>query len=76
MTLPQAQPNSLKVRVLSVFGTRPEAIKMAPDVQALADMPEIDGRGCVTAKLILDPFLQYESWSRKSNLLTGPACNG
>lgn len=57
MTLPQAQPNSLKVRVLSVFGTRPEAIKMAPDVQALADMPEIDGRGCVTAKLILDPFL-------------------
>lgn len=38
------------VKVLSVFGTRPEAIKMAPVVQALADADGIDSRVCVTAQ--------------------------
>jgi UDP-N-acetylglucosamine 2-epimerase (non-hydrolysing) len=40
--------NSL--RVLSIFGTRPEAVKMAPVVQALAKVPEIEARVCVTAQ--------------------------
>jgi UDP-N-acetylglucosamine 2-epimerase (non-hydrolysing) len=39
-----------KFRVLSVFGTRPEAIKMAPVVRALALADDIDGRVCVTAQ--------------------------
>lgn len=39
-----------KYRVLSVFGTRPEAIKMAPVVKALAFADDIDGRVCVTAQ--------------------------
>jgi UDP-N-acetylglucosamine 2-epimerase (non-hydrolysing) len=38
------------MRVLSVFGTRPEAIKMAPVVQALTAEPAIDSRICVTAQ--------------------------
>lgn len=39
-----------KIRVLSIFGTRPEAVKMAPVVQMLAQTPEIDSRVCVTAQ--------------------------
>lgn len=38
------------LRVLSVFGTRPEAIKMSPVVKALADAEQIDARVCVTAQ--------------------------
>ena len=38
------------MRVLTVFGTRPEAIKMAPLVRALADDPRFDARLCVTAQ--------------------------
>jgi len=38
------------MRVLSVFGTRPEAIKMAPVVLALAEAKGIDSRVCVTAQ--------------------------
>ena len=38
------------IKILSVFGTRPEAIKMAPVVQSLADDPEIDSRVAVTAQ--------------------------
>ncbi len=38
-------------KVLSVFGTRPEAIKMAPVVQELYKFPEVfDSRVCVTAQ--------------------------
>lgn len=37
-------------RVLSVFGTRPEAIKMAPVALALAADPAFDARICVTAQ--------------------------
>jgi UDP-N-acetylglucosamine 2-epimerase (non-hydrolysing) len=39
-----------KLKVLSVFGTRPEAVKMAPVVQRLAQLPEFDSRACVTAQ--------------------------
>jgi UDP-N-acetylglucosamine 2-epimerase (non-hydrolysing) len=39
-----------KLKVLSVFGTRPEAIKMAPVVRALTLAGDIDGRVCVTAQ--------------------------
>lgn len=39
-----------KFSVLLVFGTRPEAIKMAPVVNALRAEPSIDARVCVTAQ--------------------------
>lgn len=39
-----------RLRVLSIFGTRPEAVKMAPVIQALAQTPEIESRICVTAQ--------------------------
>ena len=47
------------IRVLSIFGTRPEAIKMAPLVNALADHPEIESSVCVTAqhRAMLDQVL-------------------
>jgi len=38
------------MRVLSVFGTRPEAIKMAPVVNLLSKSPGMDARVCVTAQ--------------------------
>jgi len=38
------------IKVLSVFGTRPEAIKMAPVIKALADANDIDARIVVTAQ--------------------------
>jgi UDP-N-acetylglucosamine 2-epimerase (non-hydrolysing) len=38
------------IKVISVFGTRPEAIKMAPVVKALAASPDIDARVVVTAQ--------------------------
>src|ERR1700722_16180344 len=38
------------VRILSVFGTRPEAIKMAPVVKRLAKTRGITARVCVTAQ--------------------------
>ena len=38
------------IRVLSVFGTRPEAIKMAPVVRALEQADGIESRVCVTAQ--------------------------
>lgn len=37
-------------KVLLIFGTRPEAIKMAPVVKALQAEPSIDARVCVTAQ--------------------------
>jgi UDP-N-acetylglucosamine 2-epimerase (non-hydrolysing) len=46
-----AAATSAPLRVLSVFGTRPEAIKMAPVVQELERYPgEIVARVCVTAQ--------------------------
>ena len=38
------------MKVLSIFGTRPEAIKMAPVVRALAADPAFESRVCVTAQ--------------------------
>ncbi|MEL7445731.1 MAG: UDP-N-acetylglucosamine 2-epimerase (non-hydrolyzing) [Pseudomonadota bacterium] len=50
------------MRVLTVFGTRPEAIKMAPVVMSLGAAPAIESRVCVTGqhaemlKQVLDLF--------------------
>jgi UDP-N-acetylglucosamine 2-epimerase (non-hydrolysing) len=52
---------SRRLRVLSIFGTRPEAIKMAPVVRALQGCAEhIDARICVTAqhREMLDQMLR------------------
>ena len=38
------------IRVLSIFGTRPEAVKMAPVVKTLADTSGIESLVCVTAQ--------------------------
>ncbi len=38
------------LRVLSIFGTRPEAVKMAPVVKTLAATPGIESLVCVTAQ--------------------------
>lgn len=38
------------MKILTVFGTRPEAIKMAPLVHALGNNPAIQARVCVTAQ--------------------------
>jgi UDP-N-acetylglucosamine 2-epimerase (non-hydrolysing) len=48
-----------KLKVMSVFGTRPDTIKMAPVVHALKSHPEIDDIVCVTAqhRQMLDDLL-------------------
>lgn len=38
------------MKILTVFGTRPEAIKMAPLVNALSNHPNIESYVCVTAQ--------------------------
>lgn len=47
-------------KILTVFGTRPEAIKMAPLVHALANDERFDARCCVTAqhREMLDQVLE------------------
>lgn len=47
-------------RILTVFGTRPEAIKMFPVVHALRSQPGIEARVCVTAqhRKMLDQVLE------------------
>ncbi|MBE4471113.1 UDP-N-acetylglucosamine 2-epimerase (non-hydrolyzing) [Vibrio parahaemolyticus] len=49
-----------KVKVLTVFGTRPEAIKMAPLVHSLSNDDRFDAKCCVTAqhREMLDQVLQ------------------
>lgn len=39
-----------KIKVMSIFGTRPEAIKMAPLVKELKKRSEIESKVCVTAQ--------------------------
>ena len=39
-----------KLKVMTVFGTRPEAIKMAPLVKVLEQREEIESVVCVTAQ--------------------------
>lgn len=52
--------NNVLKKVLCVFGTRPEAIKMAPLVKALESDPRFDARVCVTAqhREMLDQVLE------------------
>ena len=38
------------MKILSVFGTRPEAVKMAPIVRLLKQTAEVEARVCVTAQ--------------------------
>jgi UDP-N-acetylglucosamine 2-epimerase (non-hydrolysing) len=40
----------IPLRILSIFGTRPEAVKMAPVVKALQHTPGIESHICVTAQ--------------------------
>lgn len=49
-----------KIKVLTIFGTRPEAIKMAPLVKELGRCEEIDSKVCVTAqhREMLDQVLE------------------
>ena len=49
-----------KIKVMTIFGTRPEAIKMAPLVQELERRPEIESWCCVTAqhRQMLDSVLE------------------
>ena len=49
-----------KIKVMSIFGTRPEAIKMAPLVKELERRKEIESIVCVTAqhRQMLDQVLE------------------
>ena len=49
-----------KIKVMSIFGTRPEAIKMAPVIKELEKREEIESIVCVTAqhREMLDQVLQ------------------
>ena len=49
-----------KIKVMSIFGTRPEAIKMAPLVKELEKREEIESIVCVTAqhRQMLDQVLE------------------
>ena len=38
------------IKVMTIFGTRPEAIKMAPVVKELLKRPGIDTKVCLTAQ--------------------------
>ncbi len=51
------------IKTLCVFGTRPEAIKMAPVVHALHHDPDYDAKVCVTAQHrdMLDQVLEHFS---------------
>jgi len=56
------------MKVLTVFGTRPEAIKLAPVIKELERHPEIISRVCVTAQhremldQVLDLFAIKPDW--------------
>ena len=49
-----------RIRVMTIFGTRPEAIKMAPLALELSRRPQIDALCCVTAqhRQMLDAVLE------------------
>lgn len=73
------------MKLLVVFGTRPEAIKMAPLVKVLQQSPNLDIKVCVTAqhRQMLDQVLQlFEikpdfdlNLMRPSQTLTQLTCN-
>ena len=49
-----------RIKVMTVFGTRPEAVKMAPLVKALENCESIESKVCVTAqhRQMLDQVLE------------------
>ena len=51
---------NMAVKVLTIFGTRPEAIKMASIVKELNSREEVDCKVCVTAqhRQMLDQVLE------------------
>lgn len=51
----------MKKKIITIFGTRPEAIKMAPLVKELEKRDEIESKVCVTAqhREMLDQVLEY-----------------
>jgi UDP-N-acetylglucosamine 2-epimerase (non-hydrolysing) len=53
--------NDSKLRVMTVFGTRPDTIKMAPVVHALRSYPSIESIVCVSAQHrgMLDDLLSF-----------------
>jgi UDP-N-acetylglucosamine 2-epimerase (non-hydrolysing) len=59
-----------RLKVMSVFGTRPDTIKMAPVVRALHLQPEINDIVCVTAqhRKMLDDLLALFAISPKYDL--------
>lgn len=59
-----------KIKVMSVFGTRPEAIKMAPLVKCLEKTPEVESVVCVTAqhREMLDQVLEIFQLQPKYDL--------
>lgn len=59
-----------KIRIMTVFGTRPEAIKMAPVVRALKEAPEFEVSVAVTAQHrdMLDQVLQLFSITPEHDL--------
>lgn len=50
----------MTIRILSILGTRPEAVKMAPVIQRLAQTPNVESLVCVTAqhREMLDQVLE------------------
>ena len=66
-----------KLRIMSVFGTRPEAIKMCPLVQELANREGIESLCCVTAQhrqmldSVLEVFQVKPDWDL--DIMTPPA---
>ncbi len=58
-------------RILTIFGTRPEAVKLAPVIHALESDPQrFHHVACVTAqhREMLDPFLQWFSLKPRYDL--------
>lgn len=51
---------TMTIRILSIIGTRPEAIKMAPVIQTLAASPAVEGVVCATGqhRQMLDQVLE------------------
>jgi len=77
------------MKVLCVFGTRPEAIKLAPIVRELSSRPDVDCRICVTGQhremlaQVLDLFDLRPDWNlelmrpdQDLAYLTGAALSG
>jgi UDP-N-acetylglucosamine 2-epimerase (non-hydrolysing) len=50
----------MTVKILSIFGTRPEAVKMAPIIRLLKQTPGVESHVCVTAqhRQMLDQVLE------------------